>query len=101
MVGGIILILIGLLISVLGWMVWKRQKINLLHDYHIESVAEENIPAFCRLSGIGIMIVGGGITASGILIIIFEKLIVLSIMALGLIIGISMLVYHQRPSIGR
>ena len=92
MVGGIIVILIGILFITLGWMLWAKQKINLLHEYHIDKVAEENLVPFCKQSGIGIIIAGSGMIATGVLIIIFERPIVFLVMAVTFVIGISMLV---------
>ena len=29
---------VGILITVLGWLIWKKEKINLMHDYHVNKV---------------------------------------------------------------
>lgn len=92
MVAGIIVILMGILFITLGLLLWKRQKISLLHDYHSDKVSEDDLVPFCKQSGIGIIIAGSGMIASGILIIIFEKPIVFLVMAVTFVIGISMLV---------
>lgn len=65
MIGKIIGVLItggvGLILAVLGWLIWKKEKISLMHDYHIGRVSAENKPAFCRLSGIGLIAMGIGL----------------------------------------
>ena len=38
----------GILIAWLGWLVWKKEKLTLLHDYHTDKVSPENRPAFCK-----------------------------------------------------
>ena len=72
MVGMIVGVLVtggtGLLIAWLGWLVWKKEKITLLHDYHTDKVSTENMPAFCKLSGIGLIVIGtGGLTSAVLL----------------------------------
>ena len=49
---------VGVLLAVFGWLIWKKEKITLLHDYHTDKVAPENRKAFCTLSGIGILVIG-------------------------------------------
>ena len=57
---------VGILITVLGWLIWKKEKINLMHDYHDNKVSAENKQAFCKLSGIGLVVIGIGLLISGI-----------------------------------
>ena len=46
MVFGVVVdIAVGLVCIVLGFLIWKREKINFLHDYHYKNVKEEDIPA--------------------------------------------------------
>ena len=59
---------IGLIITVFGWLIWKKEKISLLHDYHVDRVSVENKPAFCKLSGIGIVVVGIGLLITAVLL---------------------------------
>ncbi len=58
----------GLLIAWLGWLVWKKEKLTLLHDYHTDKVSPENRPAFCKLSGIGLIVIGAGALLSAALL---------------------------------
>ena len=67
MVFGVVVdIAVGLLCIVLGFLIWKKQKINILHDYHYRNVKEEDKPAYTRLMGIGTMLVGVGVVATGV-----------------------------------
>ena len=43
--------LIGVIFLILGYMVWKKEKISLFHDYHYDKVSEEDKTAFCTISG--------------------------------------------------
>ena len=32
--------LVGIVLIVLGWLIWKKEKISLLRDYHIDKVSQ-------------------------------------------------------------
>lgn len=63
-IGVLIFAVVGITISILGWLIWKKQKITLMHDYHVDKVSEENKAAFCKLSGIGLVLIGIGLLIS-------------------------------------
>lgn len=56
----IIGILVGLLLIFLGYRIGWKYDIKLVHGYHYVNVAPQDKPKFCRLLGIGNLIVGGG-----------------------------------------
>ena len=39
---GVLLALLGVLFAVLGWLIWKKQKMNLIIRYNYAKVSEEN-----------------------------------------------------------
>ena len=43
MIGKIIGVLItggvGTIIAVMGWLIWKKEKLSLMHDYHVNKVS--------------------------------------------------------------
>ena len=41
-IGVVITGAIGILITVLGGLIWKKEKITILHDYHVDKVSVEN-----------------------------------------------------------
>ena len=57
---------VGMLCIVLGLLIWKKERISLIHDYHYRNVRKEDIPSYCRLIGIGLTAVGAGICITGI-----------------------------------
>ena len=91
MVAGIIMSLIGILFIFLGLLIWKKEMISLFHSYHYDKVSDENKSSFCRLSGIGILIMGFAILISGVLAAITNSTYSFIILAIGFIIGICML----------
>ena len=57
----------GIACIVLGTMIWKKRKISLIHDYHYRNVKQEDLSAFARSIGIGIILIGAGIGITGTL----------------------------------
>ena len=58
---------VGALCFVFGLLIWKKQKVSLIHDYHYRNVRKEDIPAYTRLMGIGLILIGVGIWLTGVL----------------------------------
>ena len=64
--GVIVLFAVGVLCVVLGLVIWKKQKIDLIHDYQHRNVREEDKPAYCRQMGISIIFIGVAIGLDGV-----------------------------------
>ena len=63
----IVLSIIGIIFLIVGWFIWKREKINLIHDYHYKNVAEADKKEYTALMGKGAIIIGIGIILTGII----------------------------------
>ena len=90
--GTIIVGLVGIIIIVLGYLLWKKERISLLHDYHFDKVSEENKKAFCALSGMGLLSVGFGLLVTAILLCITESLWSFIPFVAGLAVGLWLLI---------
>ena len=66
-VGFVVELSVGMLCIVLGLILWIGKKVSILHSYHYKNVKEEDLPAYCRLAGIALMLIGLGIVVTGIL----------------------------------
>ena len=86
-ISGIILLAVGAVFIGLGWAIWKKQKISLVHDYHYNRVSDENKPAFCRKIGIGMTVIGTGMLITGIVTMLTGSLLSLIPLAAGLAVG--------------
>ena len=64
--GAIVEFAVGALCIILGLIIWLKQKISLVHDYHYKNVKKADVPAYCRLLGIGLIIIGAGIAVTGV-----------------------------------
>ena len=85
---------VGTLLVILGLLLWKKQKVSLLHDYHYQHVAAEDLPAYTRAMGIGLILMGAGIGLTGVLCLVTPQLLwALAPMAAGLISGL--IVMHK------
>lgn len=81
----------GIFCLISGILLWKKDRLTLLHSYHTEHVSEENKHAFCTLSGIGIVLIGAGLLGSAILLGITESAWSFLCFAAGLAAGIVLL----------
>ena len=61
----ITLLLVGGLLVAFGLLLWKKQKIELLHDYHYRNVRPEDKGPYTRLVGQGLLCMGAGILLTG------------------------------------
>ena len=93
MFGAIIVGLIGIVFIILGYLLWKKERISLLHRYHYDKVLEENKKSFCTISGIGIIFIGSGLFITGVIIGITNSAWSFIAFAIGLFVGLAMLIY--------
>lgn len=59
---------VGVIFAVMGWLLWKKEKLSLMHNYHVDKVSAENRPAFCKLSGIGLIVIGVGLLITAVIL---------------------------------
>lgn len=97
MIAGIIIVgAVGILFVVLGWLLWKKEMITLMHDYHVNKVSEENKAAYCKLSGIGLLVIGLGAVVTAILLCFSESPKGFIVFAIGFVIGLAMMLTAGR-----
>ena len=93
MIGSIITGLVGIVLVVLGCLIWKKEKISLLHDYHYDKVTEENKKAFCTIMGIGVLIIGFGLFVTAIMIGTTDSAWSFLAFVVGFVVGLAFLIY--------
>ena len=89
---GILFVLLSIIFIVLGYLIWKKQKIDLIISYHCEKVSEENKQMYCRFFGIGMLDMGIGFGLSGICTVLFQSVLAFIPMTIGLVVGIAMII---------
>ena len=83
---------IGIVCAVLGLLLWKKEKIGLLHDYHYDNVAAEDRKAFCALSGIGVLVLGISLLTTAVLLAVTEHPASFLAFAAGFAAGLGLLI---------
>lgn len=66
MVELILMIGLGILFIFLGWRIWKKEQITLIHAYHYKKVSEEDKKPYTEKMGKGCMLIGVGMLLAGI-----------------------------------
>ena len=93
--GSIIEMAVGALCIVLGLLIWLKRKVSLLHSYHYKNVKEEDLPVYCRLAGIALMLIGVGIIVAGVLNLFYLSLWWVPLVV-GFTVGFSIFIYAQK-----
>ena len=93
MLGAIILGAFGVVFLVVGYLIWVKQKISLLHSYHYNHLSPENKKKFCMLSGLGIIAIGLGLSVTAVIIGITDSALSFVAFVVGFVIGVALLMY--------
>ena len=93
MLGAIFIGIIAIVFLVVGYLIWKKQKISLLHEYHYDKLLENDKKAFCKLSGLGVISIGVGILVTAVVIGITNSAWSFVAFAVGFAIGLALLIY--------
>ena len=88
---GVLFALSGFVFFMLGWQIWKKQKMDLIIRDHCDKVSEENKQAYCTRAGIGILIIGAGFFLSAIWMAFDQSVLALIPMTAGLVYVITLL----------
>lgn len=83
---------VGVLMIVLGWLLWKKQRVSILHDYHTDKVSPEDLRAFCTLSGIGLFVTGISLVITAVLLGVTDSPYSFLCFAAGFIAGLALLI---------
>ena len=88
----IVLCLLGVFFTITG-IITYRGNIMYIHWYNRWKVSKEDIPAFAKVMGIGIMIMGICIALTAILQMFFEREVFWWITVIGVVAGLICLIY--------
>ncbi len=93
--GVVIEFAVGAVCVILGLLLWIKQKVSILHDYHYKNVRKEDIPAYTRQMGTGLIIIGAGIILTGLLNLAYSSLWWVPLLV-GFVLGLIVLYMAQR-----
>ena len=94
--GVIVLFAVGALCVVLGLILWKKQKISLVHDYQRKNVSEEDAPAYCRMMGISMIVIGVAIALDGVANLFYRESLGYTALAVGILGGLAIMHRAQK-----
>ena len=89
-------ILIGCFCLSLGYQLFFKEKITLLNSSYYSNISENDRKSFCRMTGIGLFLVGLGFLVSDIVLLITFSLWSLFVLAIGIFMGVILLIYAKR-----
>lgn len=88
---GISFIVVGLILSALGLLIWKKQDVSILHSYHHKNVKKEDLPAYTQQMGIGQIVAGLGLCLTGVLRLFMKSFVSWIGVIVGLVIGFAIM----------
>ena len=84
--------MVGLAMVILGYLIWIKEKMSLLHDYHINKVSPGNRKAFCTMSGVGVLVIGISLVITAVMLGFTDSAASFICFAVGFVVGLSMLI---------
>lgn len=94
--GAIITGIVGIVCNYIGYLIAKKDRITLLHDYHYKNVKEENKKAFCITVGSGIITIGNSLLVTAVILAFTESAWSFIASGVGFILGGILLVRADR-----
>lgn len=91
----VVLLAAGILFLILGWLIWKKEKITLLHDYHYAKVKPEDRKAYTGAMGKGLSAMGIGMIASGVMQLTQYEAIGWYLLGTAFAVGLAVMIYAQ------
>ena len=76
-----------------GYLIWKKEKITLLHSYHYDKVSPSDKKSFCKISGWGVIFIGIGLLVTAIIVGMTDSGLSFIPFALGFVVGLVLLSY--------
>ena len=93
--GVVVEMAVGTMCIVFGLLIWVGRKVSLLHSYHYKNVKREDMPAYTRMVGIGLILIGAGIATTGVLNI-FKLALWWIPVVVGFVSGLTVFIVAQK-----
>ena len=94
----VIMGLCGILFIWIGYQIWMKERINLIHDYHYTKVKDIDRKKYTSIMGKAMIVMGIGMLLSGIIWHIFPLAnfgMIFSIFVVLFVVGLAIMVYAQ------
>ena len=96
LIGLIVFLGVGILFFVLGTLLWKKQRMDLVNEWHTRNVKPEDVPAYTRLIGLSLLAIGAGCVVTGIVACIFEEALGWLALPAGFVVGFALIWKAQK-----
>lgn len=91
----IIMLVLGVLFTYLGYLIWIKEKIELIHDYHYQKVSEADKKPYTGLMGKAVIVIGVGSILTGIINITLHTDKCMIAFGVSFAIALVMITYAQ------
>ncbi len=92
----VLLFLVSAIAFALAFLLYSKQKISLLHAYHMHHIKQEDIPAYCKHMGMGFCVMGAGALLSAILCIALQNMQGMFLFFIALAVSIMLFIHAQK-----
>jgi len=93
MIGATIMGILSIVFVIVGYSIWKKEKISLLHSYHYDKVSEKDRKRFCKVSGWGAISIGIGLMVTAVSIGITDSAWSFIAFLAGFVAGVALFIY--------
>lgn len=95
-IGLIVFLAVGVLGFVFGGLLWKKQKISLVNEWHTRNVKQADVPAYTRLLGLALIAIGAGCVSTGVIALGFEEPLGWLALPVGFLVGFALIRRAQK-----
>ena len=96
LIGLIVFLGVGILFLVLGAVLWKKQRIDLVNAWHTRHVKKEDVAAYTKLMGLSVIAIGVGCVITGVVACIFENNLGWLALPVGFVAGFALIWKAQK-----
>lgn len=91
----VVTIIAGVILLILGWQIWKNEKITLIHSYHYKNVRDENKKAYTTEIGMAAIIIAIGIILTGIVDYTTQSVYGWYVFLFSFAVGVILIIHAQ------
>ena len=93
--GVLIEISVSAICIILGFLIWKKRRISLLHDYHYRNVKAEDVPVYTKQIGMSLIVIGIGILIAALFDLVHSSLWWIPMFS-GFAVGATLIIRAQK-----
>lgn len=91
----ILMIVLGSLFGFLGWRIWEKEQITLIHDYHYTKVTETDKKPYTEKMGKAMIMMGTGMFLTGVIDFVSSTAYGWIVFGICFVVGLIIMVLAQ------